>query len=154
MITILNHILLHVPMSIRLSANRHRNVHVQMMFSLRHSRPGACVRSRSRFAFGNNYNWWNDTASRTTETLSNACDRLGRRERMQKTRTRYARSSQLLLTRMTAPVGALATSMNINYSDGDEMPRTPAHFPHNWSLDCCRLRQPICKFARGLCLRL
>lgn len=97
----------------------------------------ALVRSRSHFAFGNNYNWWNDTTGRTTGTLSSARDRLGRRERTQKTRMRYARSSQRLLTRMTAPVGALATSMNINYSDRDEMPRAhPRRFPHTWSLSC------------------
>ncbi|KYN29655.1 hypothetical protein ALC57_00918 [Trachymyrmex cornetzi] len=74
---------------------------------------------------------------------------------MQKTRMRYARSSQRLLTRTTAPVGALATSMNINYSDRDEMPRIPALFPVQLVaplLDRCRLQQPICKFARSLCL--
>ena len=80
------------------------------------------------------------------------------KERIQKTRMRYARSSQRLLTRTTAPVGALATSMNINYSDRDEMPRIPAlSFPAQLVaplLDRCRLQQPICKFACSLCLRL
>ena len=79
------------------------------------------------------------------------------KERIQKTRMRYARSSQRLLTRTTAPVGALATSMNINYSDRDEMPRIPALFPAQLVaplLDRCRLQQPICKFARSLCLCL
>ncbi|EGI61807.1 hypothetical protein G5I_09926 [Acromyrmex echinatior] len=70
---------------------------------------------------------------------------------MQKTRMRYARGSQRLLTRTTAPVGALATSMNINYSDRDEMPRIPAQLGAPL-LDCYRLQQPICKFARSLCL--
>lgn len=75
----------------------------------------------------------------------------------ERTRMRYARSSQWLLTRTTAPVGASATSMNINYSDRDEMPCIPALFLTQLVarlLDCCRLRQPICKFARGLYLRL
>lgn len=75
----------------------------------------------------------------------------------ERTRIRYACSSQRLLTRTTAPVGASATSMNINYPDRDEMPRTPALFLAQLVarlLDRCRLRQPICKFARGLCLRL
>ncbi|KYQ60389.1 hypothetical protein ALC60_00797 [Trachymyrmex zeteki] len=74
---------------------------------------------------------------------------------MQKTRMRYARSSQRLLTRTTAPVGALATSMNINYSDRDEMPRIPVLFLAQLVaplFDRCRLQQPICKFARSLYL--
>lgn len=78
------------------------------------------------------------------------------KERTQKARMRYARGSQRLPTRTTASVDASATSMNINYSDRDEMPRTPAPFLTQLvapPLDRCRLQQPICEFARGLCLR-
>jgi len=79
------------------------------------------------------------------------------RKKTQKTRMRYARSSQQLLTRTTAPVGASATSMNINYSDRDEMPHTPAPFPAQLVallLDHCRLRQSLQVCTQCLCLRL
>lgn len=153
-----NHILLHVPMSTCLFECKLTQKRLQKMFSLQRCLMLVCVPRVLISPLG--IIIIDEMTLRIGQQgLYRALAIASRdaKERMQKTRMRYARSSQRLLTRTTAPVGALATSMNINYSDRDEMPRIPVLFLAQLVaplFDRCRLQQPICKFARSLYLRL